>query len=81
MSERSDTDKLLELLTTVAVLFLYWISTQPEWKLQYYLTLIQTWITRNTTTEDTTETRILNEFKREISEWEASEKRGNAGPR
>ena len=31
---------LLELATTVIILLVYWISTQPEWKIQHYKDLI-----------------------------------------
>jgi hypothetical protein len=67
-------DQLIaELVTTVLVLLFYWISTQPEWKIQMYV---------NTVTEKLRHLRpdapglslehreILRKFRQEISEWE-----------
>lgn len=31
---------LFELATTVAILAIYWISTQPEWKIHFYKNLL-----------------------------------------
>lgn len=73
-------DQLIaELVTTALVLLFYWISTQPEWKLEMYVNKVMERfrLIRREIPELSLEHReTLRKFRQEISEWEHNENHG-----
>jgi hypothetical protein len=67
-------DQLIaELVTTIIVLLFYWISTQPEWKLEMYVNkaMERFRLVRHTGPVVSLEhAETLRKFRQEISEWE-----------
>lgn len=71
MDEERKQQVLTEVLTTLLILAFYWISTQPEWKLEYYLTKVIDYlkpVKRRALSWEHKE--ILRKFRQEISDWE-----------
>lgn len=73
MEEDRKKQIVIEILSTILVLVVYWISTQPEWKLEMYLR----WLTerlprpvRESPDKLSQEQKaILANFRREISNF------------
>jgi hypothetical protein len=69
---------LMELATTLLVVALYWISFQPEWKLEMWLTEVRRRFGRKGREErglSLEHRAILETFRRELSAWEHARKR------
>jgi hypothetical protein len=75
--DKEKRDQLIaELVTTGLVLLFYWISTQPEWKLEMYVNkaMERFRLLRAPTPGLSLEHKeILRKFRQEISEWEHRE--------
>lgn len=67
-------DQLIaEIITTLLVIAFYWISTQPEWKLEMYVNkaMERFRLIRPVAPGLSLEHKeILRKFRQEISEWE-----------
>lgn len=75
MSEKQK-QALIELLTSLLVLAVYWVSLQPEWKLQMYLAVIKRLFRRREPVKLSPEHRaMLEKFRKEISAWEHEQRR------
>lgn len=64
---------LMELATTCLVLLFYWLSTQPEWKIQMYTRMVTERVNRLRESApglSLEHREILRKFRQEISEWE-----------
>lgn len=75
MSENTKKDQMwIELITTVLVILFYWISMQPDWKLQMYLRMVKERFLQELPAKAhglSLEHRlIIQKFRQEISEWE-----------
>lgn len=80
MTERQK-QALIEIATTIAILAVYWISMQPEWKLQMYGKLIRERFARPVPVDpdqlSQSQERVIQKFRRELSEWEHARKSGS----
>jgi hypothetical protein len=80
MTERQK-QALLELVSTIFILAVYWISTQPEWKIQHYKNLVLERLRAiGETPGDETPLHIrlaMEKLRHDISQWE-HEQKGNA---
>lgn len=74
MDEEKKRNLLLEILTTLLVIALYWISTQPDWKLEMYLRWLTERLPRPVRESrdklNLAQKEILRKFRQEISDWE-----------
>lgn len=69
---------LIELGTTALILLFYWLSTQPEWKIQMYGRMVAKKVDRLRESHGPVLSQehreILRKFRQEISEWEHKQK-------
>lgn len=64
---------LMELVTTLAVILFYYLSTVPEWKLQMYSRMVTERVKRLRESGpglSLEHREMLRKFRQEISEWE-----------
>lgn len=73
---------LMELVTTAAILLVYWVSMQPEWKLQMYSKMVRERLARPEPPDpdelSLNQESIIRKFRTEISAWEHARKSGSA---
>ena len=71
--EEKQKQLLLELATTILIVIFYWITMQPDWKLQMYLRMATAKLqsVRPVSHGLSLEHKeILRKFRQEISDWE-----------
>lgn len=61
---------LMELLTTAAVLFFYWVSMTPEWKLELYKNALLERLRPVAATVNLRHRAELERFRQSISDYE-----------
>jgi hypothetical protein len=81
MTEDQKRQIVSELLATVLVIAMYWVSMQPEWKLELYLSRVQSFLRIPMRDGLSAAQRIeIERFRSEITAYEHAQKRdGNAG--
>ena len=79
MDEEKKAQIISELIATLLVLLMYWVSMTPEWKLEMYLRMVQDRLRISARRDGLSQNHRmeLEKFRREISAWEA-ERRRNA---
>lgn len=76
MSEPSEpNERLIQLITTLLILALSWLSMQPEWKLKMYREFLLSKLhLAGEETAPIDHTYAVNNFRREISAYEHAER-------
>lgn len=77
MTEEQKSQVISEVVATALVIGMYWISTQPEWKLKLYLSRARNFLQIPLKDGLNAAQRIeIERFRSEIVAWEHAEKRG-----
>lgn len=81
MTEEQKAQVMSELLATALVIAMYWVSMQPEWKLELYLSRARSFLRIPLRDGLSVAQRIeVERFRSEITAYEHAQKRdGNAG--
>jgi hypothetical protein len=76
MTEDQRSQVISEVLATVLVIGMYWVSTQPEWKMELYLSRVRSFLKVPLRDGLSLTHRIeIERFRSEIVAWEHAEKR------
>lgn len=80
MTEEQKSQVVSEVLATVLVIAMYWVSMQPEWKIELYLSRVQSFLRIPLRDGLSQEHRMeIEKFRSEITAYEHAQKRdGNA---
>lgn len=80
MTEDQKSQVVSEVLATVLVIAMYWVSMQPEWKLELYLTRVRNFLQIPLRDGLSHAQRIeIERFRSEITAYEHAQRRdGNA---
>jgi hypothetical protein len=81
MTKEQQSQVISEVLATVLVIGMYWVSTQPEWKMELYLSRARSFLQIPLRDGLSATQRIeIERFRSEITAYEHAQKRGgNAG--